>query len=149
MLHKNPSDCSLCKESGGKIIYKNSLYHIVLVNDKDYPCFIRLILNKHINELSDLPKEDANVIFNALYNIEKTMRFIVNPDKVNIASLGNLVPHLHWHIIPRFVNDKHFPNPIWGEIVNHNYKPSTELTLKKEALQTSINMFFDMNDGMS
>ena len=38
----------------------------------------------------------------------------VNPDKINLASLGNMVPHLHWHVIPRFRDDRHFPEPIWG-----------------------------------
>jgi diadenosine tetraphosphate (Ap4A) HIT family hydrolase len=36
------------------------------------------------------------------------------PDKINLASLGNVVPHLHWHVIPRFADDPHFPNPVWG-----------------------------------
>jgi diadenosine tetraphosphate (Ap4A) HIT family hydrolase len=38
----------------------------------------------------------------------------MQPDKINLASLGNVVPHLHWHVIPRFVDDPHFPNPVWG-----------------------------------
>jgi diadenosine tetraphosphate (Ap4A) HIT family hydrolase len=47
--------------------------------------------------------------------VEKTLRTLLNPIKVNIASFGNVVPHLHWHIIPRFEGDPHYPNPIWGE----------------------------------
>jgi diadenosine tetraphosphate (Ap4A) HIT family hydrolase len=39
---------------------------------------------------------------------------VMHPDKINLASLGNMTPHLHWHVIPRFKQDKHFPQPIWG-----------------------------------
>jgi diadenosine tetraphosphate (Ap4A) HIT family hydrolase len=38
----------------------------------------------------------------------------VRPDKINLASLGNVVPHLHWHVIPRWRDDSHFPAPIWA-----------------------------------
>ena len=44
------------------------------------------------------------------------MREVMQPYKINVASLGTVVPHLHWHVIPRFEDDAHFPNPIWGEI---------------------------------
>jgi diadenosine tetraphosphate (Ap4A) HIT family hydrolase len=42
------------------------------------------------------------------------VRNIFEPQKVNVASLGNVVPHLHWHVIPRFVDDAHFPAPVWA-----------------------------------
>ena len=45
---------------------------------------------------------------------EAALRKVMAPDKVNLASLGNVVPHLHWHVIPRFADDPHFPNPVWG-----------------------------------
>ena len=53
--------------------------------------------------------------------------FKFKPDKVNIASFGNMVPHLHWHIIPRFEVDRHYPNPIWGEVTHPEYLPSAKL----------------------
>ncbi|MHB1094167.1 HIT family protein [Thiobacillus sp.] len=43
------------------------------------------------------------------------MRDVMRPDKINLASLGNVVPHLHWHVVPRFGDDPHFPNPVWGK----------------------------------
>jgi diadenosine tetraphosphate (Ap4A) HIT family hydrolase len=35
-------------------------------------------------------------------------------DKMNLASLGNQTPHVHWHVVPRFRDDRHFPGPIWA-----------------------------------
>jgi diadenosine tetraphosphate (Ap4A) HIT family hydrolase len=40
---------------------------------------------------------------------------VMYPDKVNLAALGNMVPHLHWHIIPRFKEDVFFPGSVWSE----------------------------------
>jgi diadenosine tetraphosphate (Ap4A) HIT family hydrolase len=42
------------------------------------------------------------------------LRRLLQPTKVNLASLGNQVPHLHWHVIPRFADDAHFPDPVWA-----------------------------------
>ncbi len=119
--------CSLCDLTSDSIIVKNNLFRIVLVNDADYPGFLRLILNSHIKEMSDLSEANAYQIFKALYNTESIVKKIFAPDKMNLASLGNVVPHVHWHIIPRYKNDKHYPNPIWGEITNKDYKPNEVL----------------------
>ena len=128
------------------VIYKNTLYHIILVDDHNYPCFLRLILNEHVVELTDLTNESAHLVFNALYKIEKIMRLIVKPDKINIASLGNVTPHLHWHIIPRFYNDKHFPNPVWGNVMNQNYKPSNKLIDNQETLCSFLKVSFESKE---
>jgi diadenosine tetraphosphate (Ap4A) HIT family hydrolase len=120
-------DCILCNEDGGQIIYKNKLLRVILAGDTLYPGFVRLILNPHYKEMSDLSSEDAASVFTTVLTIEKLVRQIFNPDKINLASLGNVVPHLHWHIIPRFYNDAHYPNPIWGLTTNPKYVPSQEL----------------------
>lgn len=46
---------------------------------------------------------------------ERAVRRVVQPDKINLASFGNVVPHLHWHVIPRWRDDSHFPESIWGK----------------------------------
>jgi diadenosine tetraphosphate (Ap4A) HIT family hydrolase len=47
--------------------------------------------------------------------VEEAVREAMMPDKMNLASLGNVTPHVHWHVIPRFADDRHFPSPVWGE----------------------------------
>lgn len=125
--------CVLCNEDGGELIWKDDLFRIVWVDDDNYPGYVRLILNKHVKEMSDLDEDEANVVFKAVVKIEKTIRGLYKPDKINLASFGNVVPHLHWHIIPRYKNDQHFPNPIWGEISNPKYiAPEDLVNLKPE-----------------
>lgn len=54
---------------------------------------------------------------------EQALSAIVQPDKINLASLGNAVPHIHWHVIPRFRDDPRFPNPVWGERLRQGARP--------------------------
>lgn len=46
--------------------------------------------------------------------VESTLLRVLAPRSINLAALGNVVPHLHWHVVARFEWDSHFPNPIWG-----------------------------------
>jgi diadenosine tetraphosphate (Ap4A) HIT family hydrolase len=51
-----------------------------------------------------------------VFAVESVMRELLAPHKINLASFGNQVPHLHWHLIPRFGDDPHFPDPAWGPV---------------------------------
>ena len=114
--------CSLCNSKNENIIYKNELFRVILVDD--IPAFTRIILNRHIAEFSDLSLNESLEISKAIYKIEKAMLKHIKPDKVNIASLGNYVPHLHIHIIPRYKNDSWYPDSIWSEN-KRNYEYQT------------------------
>jgi len=76
---------------------------------------MRVILNAHAKEMTDLPAADQQALMQVVLTAEAALREVMAPDKINLASLGNVVPHLHWHVIPRFADDPHFPNPVWGE----------------------------------
>jgi diadenosine tetraphosphate (Ap4A) HIT family hydrolase len=120
--------CLFCNACNEYEIFKNNLYRIIKVQNDDYPLYFQLIINQHIKELSDLQYFDAIKIFNVIYLLDKSICEIYQVDKINIASLGNVVPHLHWHIIGRYKHDKHFPNSIWGNITNKDYKPNLEIS---------------------
>lgn len=114
MSEKTP--CELCTQPGGEVIYRDDNYRIVLIDDERYPGFCRVIWNRHAREMTDLSSAQRAILIAAVFQVEEAVREAMQPDKVNVASLGNVVPHLHWHVIPRYENDAHFPNPIWGEI---------------------------------
>ena len=105
--------CPLCASYNENIIKSNNLFRVILVDE--IPGFIRIILNKHIAEFSDLNFDEYCEVMKEVYKIEKIIREVLNPDKINIASLGNYVPHLHIHIIPRYKNDAWFPDSIWSK----------------------------------
>ena len=89
-------------------------WRVILVDDKDYPGFCRVIWNAHVKEMTDLPDAERAELMGAVWKVEAAIRKVMQPHKVNLASLGNMVPHLHWHLIPRYQDDAHFPNPIWA-----------------------------------
>ncbi len=106
--------CPLCATAGGTVLWQDDFCRVVLADEPDYPGFLRVILAAHVKEMSDLPAAVQQRLFEAMLAAEAALREVLAPDKVNLASLGNVVPHLHWHVIPRFADDPHFPNPVWG-----------------------------------
>ena len=76
-------------------------------------------------------------MMNVVFAVETAIREIIHPDKINLASLGNKTPHLHWHVIPRFENDKHFPNSHWGEAMREG-NTSALSSASKQMLQDKI-----------
>ena len=107
--------CALCDAPGGTVLWQDDFCRVVLADEPDYPGFLRVILNAHVQEMTDLPAADQQALLRVVMAAEAALREVMAPDKINLASLGNVVPHLHWHVIPRFADDPHFPNPVWGE----------------------------------
>ena len=108
-------DCPLCIEDGGICLVRTKQYRIVAPCEPEFLGLIRVIWNEHVVEMTDLEILPRNDFMRAVYFVEESVRQMMNPDKVNLASLGNAVPHLHWHIIPRWFDDSYFPVPIWGQ----------------------------------
>jgi len=108
-------NCELCSSMGGELIASNDLLRVVRVHDEKYPAFCRVILNRHVTEMTYLSTDECYQLMDAVFVVERTMLDALNPRKINLASFGNMVSHLHWHVIPRFEDDPHFPNAVWGE----------------------------------
>jgi diadenosine tetraphosphate (Ap4A) HIT family hydrolase len=106
--------CELCEESGGEVLFRNEQLRVVLIADANYPGFCRVIWNAHVSEMTDLKPEERSVLMRTVCQVESALREVMQPQKINLASLGNMVPHLHWHLIPRFSDDAHFPHPVWA-----------------------------------
>lgn len=87
---------------------------VVSAGDPDYPGFLRVVWHAHVREMTDLPPADREHCLRVVMAVEQALRDVLRPDKVNLACLGNQVPHLHWHVIPRFADDAHFPDPVWA-----------------------------------
>jgi len=107
--------CELCAGMGGELVYQDAMLRVVLVGDADYPGFCRVIWNAHVSEMSDLDQDARAHLMQAVWQVEAALREVLAPHKINLASLGNQVPHLHWHVIPRFADDAHFPAPVWAQ----------------------------------
>jgi diadenosine tetraphosphate (Ap4A) HIT family hydrolase len=83
---------------------KNQAYqgHCVLIFDP-----------RHVTRIDQLSADEWQQLSQDLYSAEKAIFNAFKPTHMNLASLGNIVPHLHWHIIPRYKNDARWGAPIW------------------------------------
>ena len=106
--------CELCDSAGGEELYRDAQLRVVLVDDAQYPGFCRVIWHTHVKEMTDLAPTERSAMMQMVMKVETALRESMNPDKINLASLGNMTPHLHWHVIPRFADDAHFPAPVWA-----------------------------------
>ena len=104
--------CELCDSDGGAVHWRDDFCRVVRPAVEGYPGFLRVIVNRHVKEMTDLAERAR--LMQVVFACESVLRKLYNPDKVNLASLGNVVPHLHWHVIARFADDTHFPDAIWA-----------------------------------
>ena len=106
--------CPLCVGDGGTLVYRNDQLRVVQADETGFPGFYRVIWNQHVAELSDLTAQERGVCMNAVVAVEQALLAVLQPIKINLAALGNVVPHLHWHVVARFDWDSHFPAPLWS-----------------------------------
>ena len=110
-----PADgCELCSQAGGKLLWRDARCRVVLVADPDYAGFCRVIWHTHVQEMTDLSVANQRHCMRVVLAVERVVRDVLKPHKINLASFGNMTPHLHWHVIPRDPHDNHFPQPVWG-----------------------------------
>ena len=108
------SNCPLCNNPGGDVLWHNNKLRVIAINDASHPGFTRVIWQDHASEMTDLAHSERDELMSVVWLIEQTQRQMLQPDKINLAQFGNMVPHLHWHIIPRWSDDSHFPEAIWA-----------------------------------
>lgn len=118
--------CELCESPGGELVWEDRDLRVVLVDDADYPGSCRVIWKRHVAEMTDLEEDERRHLMGAVFAVESALRQTLHPDKINLASLGNVAPHLHWHVIPRRRDDRHFPRSIWSAPLRDAAPPPRE-----------------------
>jgi len=95
------------------IIYRNALIYVE-VEPSEIP-WLKIFSQTPYKEFSDAPMEVRMEIFRVMDIVEREMIAFFHPTKINLASFGNYLPHLHWHVMARFEEDSYYPEPMWGE----------------------------------
>ena len=106
--------CNLLAAPGASLIWGDDRLSVVAVDEAEYPGFTRVVWKAHVKEMTDLPAADRVRVMDVVWAVESAQRQILAPEKINLASFGNMTPHVHWHVIPRYRDDAHFPNPTWA-----------------------------------
>lgn len=111
------TDCALCRDDGGLLLWRGQGWRVVRASGDEVaaaPAWYRVIAAAHVAEWSDLAAPEQARAMALVTAVERALRATLTPTKINLASLGNAVPHLHWHVIARFDWDSGFPAPVWA-----------------------------------
>lgn len=107
--------CALCAAAGGVLVWRGADFRLVRAEDALLPAFYRVVYNAHVAEFTALDPLQRLSCIDAVVLAELTLRDRLHPDKVNLASLGNVVAHLHWHVVARWRWDVYWPQSPWSE----------------------------------
>lgn len=119
--------CPLCHPEAETVLWENDELRIIRVmNEPGYPAYFRVVWQQHLPEMTDLPAEARERLWAVLSVVEAGMRQCFSPDKINLASFGNQVPHLHWHLIARWADDPQFPGSLWSPVCRSTDSPAMQ-----------------------
>jgi diadenosine tetraphosphate (Ap4A) HIT family hydrolase len=109
--------CVMCEKygrGGGPLhIADLELSRVFLHEDQFFPGYVLLVLRRHVTELYDLPSAERATLMEEVSRVAQALARIFRPVKMNYELLGNLVPHIHWHLVPRLATDPALRGPIW------------------------------------
>jgi diadenosine tetraphosphate (Ap4A) HIT family hydrolase len=138
------ASCELCQNAGGHLIWLQGGWRVIRVADEAFPAFYRVIYQRHIAEFSQLELQEQQRCMRLVAAVEGVLLSELRPTKVNLAAFGNMVPHLHWHVVARFDWDSHFPQPIWGVRQRDVTPPAAAwLGLALDALDVAVTAALD------
>ena len=135
-----PENCPLCANVLEGEIVRTAQFVIVQANEPLFPGFTRVVWRDHVAEMTQLSDRSRRDLMQAVFDVECIMRDVLAPNKVNLASLGNQVPHLHWHIIGRWADDATFPASVWS--------PATITTASDDRVQATLGLLNDYHDAL-
>jgi len=113
-LHDARPGCALCRQHTGVPLWQDAAWRVIRAEDDDFPAFYRVIARHHVGEFSALLAPERQRCMDLVCAIERVLIERLVPTRINLAALGNMVPHLHWHVIARFDWDSQFPQSVWG-----------------------------------
>jgi diadenosine tetraphosphate (Ap4A) HIT family hydrolase len=112
-----PSSCKACDGRWPRrdhCIADLGLTVAYLFEDQFFPGWTVLVLKRHATELYDLSKEERGQVMEEVTAVASVLAKEFHPVKVNYGLLGNQLPHIHWHVVPRLVDDPAPRDAVWG-----------------------------------
>ncbi len=113
-------NCSLCERSKltaeGKypyLIHEFEHSYLMLGEHQFFRGYCVLVSKSHFKEMTDMPAPAQSEMFQEMMKVSSVLQKHFQPSKMNMCSLGNVVPHVHWHFFPRYSDDPQFQDPPW------------------------------------
>lgn len=130
-----PENCPLCQIAPTSLLWSDAYCLVIPAQMPGIGDFCRVVWRAHVREITDLANTDRHRLLDVVAGVEEVLRGLLRPIKMNLASLGNQVPHLHWHVIPRFQDDPFFPDSIWAPA---RRPPSVRQALPEDVLRAAL-----------
>ncbi|OGU15235.1 MAG: HIT family hydrolase [Geobacteraceae bacterium GWC2_53_11] len=135
------TDCPMCRrwdaDSDLRIIELPHSY-VILNRDQYFPGYTLLFTKLHATELFHLDREVRVALMEEVSSVAEALYSVFTPAKINYELLGNMVPHIHWHIVPRFASEQLWPRPIWAEAHEELILPADEYRLRIETIRSAL-----------
>ena len=135
------TDCEFCSGSSSFVRSQVRQYHhwrIELHHSQYYLGRCAVILNRHLEDFFDISTKERDELFTIMNSLRKSINQAFHPDMFNYATLGNIVPHVHLHVIPRYKNPVTFNEAVFhDENWGRNYAPyNKNFTIPDEYYET-------------
>jgi diadenosine tetraphosphate (Ap4A) HIT family hydrolase len=117
------------------------LCRLLMMNDSQFPWFILVPEQADVSEIYQLAKTDRQILIEESSRLAEMLADVYQADKMNIATIGNMVPQLHIHHVVRYRRDKAWPQPVWGKLAAVPYTEQQimeNLTLVKTRLADTL-----------
>lgn len=114
------------------------LCRLLLSKDANYPWFILVPRQADVSELFDLTAADQQQLWQETTCLANSLKQEFAADKMNVATLGNVVSQLHMHVIARHRNDAAWPAPVWGKVAAAEYREE-QLAQLRQRLRSALN----------
>jgi diadenosine tetraphosphate (Ap4A) HIT family hydrolase len=98
------------------------LARVLLMNDANYPWTVLVPRRAGAVEIIDLDEGEQTMLMSEIALVAGVLRDVTACDKLNIATIGNLVPQLHVHVVARRRDDAAWPRPVWGTLPARAYE---------------------------
>ncbi|AUB76317.1 histidine triad (HIT) protein [Pseudomonas sp. Lz4W] len=121
------------------------LCRLLLSNDSNYPWFILVPRREGISELFQLDEHDQQLMWAETTALARTLKDAFGADKMNVATLGNVVSQLHMHVIVRYQADVAWPGPVWGKYPAKPYTQA-EVGAIQDKLKSALGVEFTFSE---
>jgi len=115
-----------------------SVCRILLMNNSHFPWLVLVPMRENLREIFDLTENDYHTVMSEVRHTARQFNELTNADKMNVATLGNLVPQLHIHVIARYRHDSAWPSPVWNSPVSPEPYSADLLSLLSEKIRKSL-----------
>ncbi|MDB6096820.1 MAG: histidine triad protein [Francisellaceae bacterium] len=134
--------CALCEKTSNN--YKDSPWlihsfphsYLYVGEHQTFPGYCLLVLKSHVSRLHELEPAIQIALHQELISAGTAINHAFKPTQINYACYGNLTPHVHWHLFPRFENDAAWPKPPWS--IMDSFAQHTTSVLQAKSIKESL-----------